>query len=110
MASALLVAARAQAREREVVEAGDEAGGRLHGGAYVGGHARVDVGARAAALADDELGGVARGQVEPGAVADVQVAHDARVLEGLEVAVHRGEVAAGAGHADMTLDLLGTQR
>src|SRR3954452_11328818 len=89
-------AARAQAREREVVEARDEAGRRADGGADVGGDARVDVGAGAATLADDELGGIGGGQVEPGAMADVQVAHDAGGLEDLEVAVDRRQGAPGA--------------
>ena len=57
----------------------------------------------AAALAQDELARAAGGLVEPGAVAEVHVAHEAEALEDLEVAIGRGDVAVAG-------ELLGAQR
>src|SRR3954454_10482876 len=95
-ANSAVGAARAQACEREVVEAGDEPGRRADGCADVGGDPRVDGGAGGAALAHDELGGVGGRNVEAGAVADVEVAHGAGGLEHLEVAVDGRKIAAVA--------------
>ena len=102
-ASVLRGAGRAQPGDREVGEARPVADRVEHGLAHAVQRRRRQRRGLAAALAQDELARAAGGLVEPGPVAEVDVADEAEALEDLEVAIGRGDVAVAG-------ELLGAQR
>lgn len=98
----------AEADDREVAEACVVAEGVLDRGADRFQAGGVDAVNAVAAFADEVLAlAVVVEGVEAGAVADVDVAHDAGLFEVLEVAVHRAEVCLGHLAAKAGGDVLG---
>ena len=71
----------------------------------------VDCGDAAALLAAEVLAAAIAGEgIEPEAVAEVDVADEAELLDALEVAVDQGEVEGGEPAAEAVGDLLGRGR